>query len=116
MMNDRLKASVPSRQRSQNIGAKPLGKNAASAENGITPKTANRHPQENAPTGDRQIGGLPQISALPSARTRPAARAHCRNSRGAHVQNYTIRVDFGMFNDEPRRRQPRRPKSPFHRA
>jgi hypothetical protein len=67
MMNDRLKASGPSRQRCQNIGTKPLGKNAASAENGITPETTNHHPQDNPPAGDRQIGGLPQISALGSA-------------------------------------------------
>jgi hypothetical protein len=46
------------------ISAPNRSANAAAAKNGVAPETANRHPQENPPTGDRQIGGLPQISTL----------------------------------------------------
>jgi hypothetical protein len=63
-MNDGLKASGSSRQRAQYTGAKPFGKNAAAAKNGVAPETANRHPQDHPPARDGQIGGLPRISAL----------------------------------------------------
>jgi hypothetical protein len=42
MMDDGLKASGPSRQRSQYIVTKPLGKDPAAAKNGIAPETTNR--------------------------------------------------------------------------
>jgi hypothetical protein len=67
MMNDGLKASGPSRQRAQYTGAKPFGKNAAAAKNGITPEAANRHSQDHPPASDRKIACLPQISALGAA-------------------------------------------------
>jgi hypothetical protein len=67
MMNDRLQASGPSRQRSQYTVAKPFSKYPATAKNSLGPEPANRHPQDNTPAGNRQIGGLSQISVLGSA-------------------------------------------------
>ena len=66
MMNDRLETPGPSGQRSQNI-AKSLGENATPAKNRIAPETTNRHPKDNMPAGNRQISGLPLISALDPA-------------------------------------------------
>jgi hypothetical protein len=64
MMNDSLEASGPSRQRSQYTVAKPFSKDPAAAKNGVAPKPADRHSQHNTSAGNRQIGGLSQISAL----------------------------------------------------
>jgi hypothetical protein len=66
-MNDGLKASGPPRQRSQYGIAKPLGKDPATAKNGIAPEPTNRYPQDNPPASDGQIGNFPHISALGSA-------------------------------------------------
>jgi hypothetical protein len=67
VMNDGLEASGSPRQRSQYGIAKPLGKDPATAKNGVAPESTNRYPQDNPAARNRQIGNFPHISALGSA-------------------------------------------------